>query len=222
MADDVAGRHLLQIELQAARQHCDRDFLRVGRGQDKFHMLRRFFQRFQHGIERVVGQHVHLIDHVDLEARVAGRVHCLFEQLRHFIDAPVRCRIHLDVVDKAAGIDRRAGLADAARRGRDAALPVRADAIERLGQDARQRGLADAARACKQVGMVQAAGGQRMRERAHDVLLANQCVEVLGAVFAGEDLIGHGAILPQMGATADNRMAPPSPIARLGLTGRLR
>jgi hypothetical protein len=46
--------------------------------------------------------------------------------------------------------------------------------------------------------MVQAARPQRMGERAHDVLLANQRVEVLGAVFACEDLIGHTAILPQL------------------------
>ena len=47
-------------------------------------------------------------------------------------------------------------------------------AVERLGEDARERGLADAARTGKQVGMVQALLAQRVRERAHDVLLADQ------------------------------------------------
>ncbi|MNM93658.1 hypothetical protein D3C81_1060380 [compost metagenome] len=43
---------------------------------------------------------------------------------------------------------------------------------------------------------MQSATVQRMRERAHDVLLADERLEVLGAVFTGEDLIGHAEILP--------------------------
>ena len=39
--------------------------------------------------------------------------------------------------------------------------------------------------------MVEAAGLQRVREGAHHVLLADERVEILGTVFAGEDLIGH-------------------------------
>jgi hypothetical protein len=35
-----------------------------------------------------------------------------------------------------------------------------------------------------------------MAQGAHDVLLADQRFEVLGTVFAGEDLIGHIGILP--------------------------
>ena len=164
MADDVPGRHLLQVELQAARQHGDRDLLRVGGREDELDVLRRLFQRLQHRVEGVVGQHVHLVDHVDLVARVRRRVHGLLEQLRHFVDAAVRRRVHLDIVDEAAGVDRDAGFAHAARLGGDAAVAVRADAVERLGQDARQRGLADAAGPGEQVGVVQAAGLQRVRQ----------------------------------------------------------
>ncbi|OEZ64813.1 hypothetical protein JAB2_39240 [Janthinobacterium sp. HH100] len=196
VADDVAGRHLLEVELQAARQHGHGNLLRVRRGQDELDVLGRLFQRLQHGIERVIRQHVHLIDHIDLEARIAGRVDGLLEQLRHFIDATVRRRIHLYIVDKASRVDRRARFAHAARLGRDAARAVGADAIERFGQDARQGRLADAARAREQVGVMQSAAVQGMRERAHDVLLADERLEILGAVFTGEDLIGHAEILP--------------------------
>ena len=196
VADDVAGRHLLEVELQAARQHGDGYLLRVRRRQDEFHVLGRLFQRFQHGIERMVRQHVHLVDHVDLEARIAGRVDRLLQQLRHFIDAAVRRRIHLDIVDETSRIDRRARFAHAARLGRDAARAIGADAVERLGQDARQGRLANAARAREQVGVMQSATVQGMRERAHDVLLADERLEILGAVFTGEDLIGHAEILP--------------------------
>ena len=191
VANDVARRHLLQVELQAARQHGDRDLLRIGGGQNELDVLGRLFQRLQHGVERVVGQHVHFVDHVDLEAGIGRRIDRLLQQLRHFVDAAVGGRVHFDVVDKASGIDGHASLAHAAGGGGNAAVAIRADAVERLGQDTGERGLAHAAGAGEQVGVVQPLLFQRMRQRAHDVLLAYQGVETAGTVFAGENLIGH-------------------------------
>ena len=70
--DDLRLRHLLEVELQAARQHRHRNLLRVGGGEDELHMLGRLFERLQHRVERSVGEHVHLVDHQHLVAR---RVH---------------------------------------------------------------------------------------------------------------------------------------------------
>ena len=196
MADDVTRRHLLQVELQAARQHRHWNFLRVGGGENEFDMRRRLFQRLQHRIEGVVGQHVDFVDHVDLEARIGRRVHRLLQQLRHLVDAAVGRRVHLDVVDEAAGINRGAGFAYTAGLGSDAAAAVRPETVERLCQNARQSSLADAARTGEQVGVMQPTAAQRMRKRAHDVLLADELFKVSGTIFTGEDLIGHGVILP--------------------------
>ncbi|CAM3045680.1 200 kDa antigen p200 [Cupriavidus taiwanensis] len=182
--DDMSRRHLLQVELQAARQHRDRDLLRVGGGEDELDVPRRLFQRLQHGVEGVVGQHVHFVDHVDLEAPGGGSVDGLVEQLRHLVDTAVGRGIHLDVVDEASAVDFLAGLALPARLGGDAAAAVRAGAVQGLGQDPRQRGLADAARAGEQVGVVQPLLFQRVRERADHVLLADQRGEIPGAPFA--------------------------------------
>ena len=44
-----------QIEPQAARQDSNWNFLRIGRGQYKFHMRRRFFQCFQQRIKTAGG-----------------------------------------------------------------------------------------------------------------------------------------------------------------------
>jgi hypothetical protein len=55
--------------------------------------------------------------------------------------------------------------------------------------------LPDAARAGEQVGVMQALGGQRIRQRLDDVLLPDHLLEVLGTVFAGEHEIGHRRIL---------------------------
>ncbi len=71
------------------------------------------------------GQHVHFVDHEDLEAALHRLVDRLLEQRLHLVDAAVGGGVELGVVDEAAAVDVAAGLADAAGRGGDAALAVR-------------------------------------------------------------------------------------------------
>ncbi len=185
--DDVPLRHLLEVELQAARQHRHRNLLRVGGGEDEFHMLRRLLERLQHRVERMPGEHVDFVDHEHLEAPLHRRIRRLVEQCRHVLDTAVRGCVHLDVIGKAVGIDRAAGAALVAGLGRDAGL-----AVERLSEDAADRGLAHAAGAGKQPGVMQPPGGERVRQRTHDVLLTDQRAEGLRPPLACEDLIAHG------------------------------
>ncbi len=185
-------RHRLERELKAAAQHRHGHLLRIGGGQHEHHLLRRFLQRLQHGVEGVVGQHVHFIDHVDLEAAGRGLVDGLLEQAGHVVHAAVGGRVQFDVVDEAPGIDLQAGGALAAGLGGDVTLPVGTGAVERLRQDARDRGLADAAGAGEQIGVVQAAALQRMGERAHHMILSDQGGEGLGAPFARQHGTRHG------------------------------
>ena len=180
------GGHRPQVELQAARQHGGGHFLRIGRGQHELEVVGRLLQRLEHGVERRVRQHVNLVDHEDLEAAHDRLVHRLFEQLGDFIDAPVGRGVELGVVHKAATVDVPAGLANPAGLGGDAALPVKAGAVERLGQDAGNGGFAHAARAGEQISMVQTPGAQRIAQRLHHVRLADHFRKILGAVFAGE------------------------------------
>src|SRR5690606_10348564 len=99
------GGHLLQVELQTTRQNRDGNLLRVSGCQDEFDVRRRLFQRFEHGVERVPGQHVDFVDHVDFETAAARGVYRLFEQLRHFFYAAVGRGIKFNIVDKTASID---------------------------------------------------------------------------------------------------------------------
>ncbi len=119
-------RHLLQVELQAAAEHRDRDLLRVGRGEDELEVLRRLFKRFQHRVERVPRELVHLVDHVHLEPPGRRRIRRALEQLGHLIDAAVRRRIQLDVVRKPAGIDLHASAALVAGLRRDPRFAIQA------------------------------------------------------------------------------------------------
>jgi hypothetical protein len=107
--DDVALRHLLEVELQAAREHRHRDFLRVGGGKDELDVLGRLLQRLQHGVEGRGGQHVHFVDDVHLEAAARRRVGGVLQQLAHLVDLGVGRGVDLDEVHEAAGIDLLAG-----------------------------------------------------------------------------------------------------------------
>ncbi|KAG0190211.1 hypothetical protein DFQ28_002345 [Apophysomyces sp. BC1034] len=199
----MARRHLLQVELQAARQHRDRDLLRVRRRKDELHVRRRLLKRLEHRIERVMSQHVHFVDHIDLEARIDRRIDRALEQRRHFVDTAVAGRVHFDIVDEAPVVDLSTRVAHTAWRGRDAGL-----AIERLGQNPRQRGLANTARAGEQISMMEPLRLQRMGERAHHVLLADERREIPGPPLACENLIGHQEIVSAtLAPTASQRPA---------------
>ncbi|MDR9256640.1 hypothetical protein FEP14_03177 [Burkholderia multivorans] len=202
MRHDVPGRHLLQVELQAARQHRDGNLLRIGGREDELHMRRRLLERLQHRVERVVRQHVHFVDHIDLEARIDRRVHRALEQRGHFVDAAIARGIHFDVVDEAAFVDLAARTADAARLRRDAGFTV-----ERLREDARQRRLADAAGAGEQIRVMKTPAVERVRERPDDVLLADERSEILRTPLACENLIGHREIVSATLPRADTRNA---------------
>ena len=148
--NDGLRRHGAQIELQTTRQHSDRYFVRIGGGQHKLQILGRLFQGFEHGIERGVAEHVHLVNHEDFEAPLHRLVSGLFEQLLHLIHASVRCRVQFGVINKSACINVYAGRTHATRLVCDASFTVQG-----LGQNTRHRGFAHAACAGEQIRMVQ-------------------------------------------------------------------
>ncbi len=149
-------------------------------------MRRRFLQRFKQRVERVPGQHVHLVDQVHLEATARGRVLRVLDHLAHVVHTGIAGGVDLQQIDKAALVHRRAHRARAARVGRLPAL-----AIQRLGEDACDGGLADATGAGKQVGVMHAPTVERVGERAHHVLLPDQFGELARSPLACEYLIRH-------------------------------
>ena len=189
-ADDQRRRQELQVELQAAREYRDRNFLRIGGRQHELHVLGRLLQGLEHRVERRLRQHVHFVDQVDLVAADRRRITRVVQDLAHVVDAGVRRGVELEQVDEAAGIDVDAGGARAAGRCGHA---VR-DAIEALGENPGDRGLAHAASAGEQVRVMQPTAFERIRQRLHDMLLARELGERFRPPFAGEDLIGHAEI----------------------------
>ena len=127
---------------------------------------------------------MNLIDHEDLEAPDDWLVHRLLQQQQHIINTAVGGSVQLGVVHEAAAVDVGTSLANTTRRGRDAALAVWPDTVQRFGQNTRNRGLANAPRAGEQVGMVQTLRCQRIAQRLHHMRLADHFREIFGTVFA--------------------------------------
>ena len=189
---DRVWRHGPQVELQTAREHGHRHFLWVGGGQDEFQVLGGLLQGLEHGVERMPGEHVNLVDHEDLKTALHGLVDRLLEQGLHLIHPAVGGRIEFGVVHKAPGVDVGAGLAHATGLGRDVTMAVSTQTVERFGQDTRDGGLAHTAGAGEQIGVVQALGGQRIGQSLYHVTLPHHFGEVARAVFASQDDVGHG------------------------------
>ena len=86
MADDARRRHVAQVELQTAGEHRNRHLLRISCRKNELYVFGRFLKRLQHGVEGGAGEHVHFVDHVDLEASDRRRIHCALKQRRHVLN----------------------------------------------------------------------------------------------------------------------------------------
>ena len=180
-------RDLLELEVLAARQDRERQLPVVGRREQEDDVRRRLLQGLEERVPRLVGEHVHFVDDVDLVAVARRGVAHRLPQLPHRVDAAVAGAVDLQDVHRARLGDLQAGRAGVAR---DRGRPL--DAVERLGHETRHGRLADAAQSREEVGVVDAPVGDGVLERGHDRLLADDLLERLRPVLAGEDLVAHG------------------------------
>ncbi len=184
---DRLGGDGAEVEALAAGEDGGQDLVRLGGGEDEFHVRRRFFERLEQGVERRVGEHVDLVDVVDLELAAGGGEAHGFAEVADLFDAVVGGAVDFEHVERAAFGDLDADVFVGIEVGFRAA-----GAIERLGEDAGGGGFAGAAGADEKVGVGEALLGDRIAQGADDVVLAEDIVEGFGSVFAGEDLVAHG------------------------------
>ena len=155
------------------------DLLRFRGGEDKLRMRRGFLDELQQRVETRGGDHVGLVDDVDLVAAVHRSEEGAFSQVPGVLDTAVAGGVDLDHVDAARPAARQvlAGTADPAGRGRGALFAVQA-----ARQDAGGGGLAAAARPGEQVGVVDAVVVQGPHQGHGDVVLADHLGERIRAV----------------------------------------
>ena len=170
---------------------------------------------FSSALKAAVREHVHFVEDVDLVARAHRRVTHGVVDLADVVDAVVGGGVHLQHVDVPAFHDRLAIEAEHrhldGRRGHRA---VRQFVVQAAGEDAGGRGLADAAHAGEDPGLRDAPGLERVRDRPHHGLLADQVVEGGGPVFARE----HPVARARRGAQSQ----PPAEPAVAALRARSR
>ena len=154
--------------------------MRIGGGQDKLQILRGLLQGLQNRVERVIAEHMHLINHENLKSPSDWLVDGLFDEILDLFNTTVRGGIQFRVVHKTTDIDGQAVLTKATRLGRDAFL-----AVERLGQNSRYRGFANTPGSREQVRMVQPLSSQRIRQSLHHMRLPHQFGEGLWTILSG-------------------------------------
>ncbi len=142
------------VEVEALHTGEDgcRNHLRIGGTEDEDHVRRRLFQGFEQRVEGRLGEHVDLVDDIDLVFTLGGgEVHAVDDLVAHRVDAGAAGSIELMDVGMVALGNGLAGLAGAIRQ-----LPFTLLAQQRFGENARHGGFAGAARAAEQVGVAQA------------------------------------------------------------------
>ena len=165
----------------------DRNLLRIGRREHELDVLGRLLERLQHRVERAPSTACALRrSGRPCSARPSARsARCRGSR------ACCRCRCS---TPRRARAGRRSGRrrcrVHAAHSPHGVADTPRL-AVEALRKDPGERRLADAARAGQQIGVVQAALGERVGQRRDDVLLADELGERARPPFAGEDLVAH-------------------------------
>ena len=183
-------RDSVEIEPLATAYNRGQHFLRLGRCENKFHVRRRFLQRFEKRIKRRRRQHMHFVDDINFVARLRWRVTDVFAELTHLFDSVIAGSIDLENVEAVTGRNLAAIIAGAVRINRRPFYTV-----ERFGQNSRRRRFPNPARSDEQISVRQPVLGDRILERARDVSLPDQIVKRLGAVFAGENFVAHGSNL---------------------------
>ncbi len=169
VGDRLDVRDAPEVELLAARQDGRRHGLDLGGGEDEDQARRRLLDDLQQRVERLARQSMDFVEDDHFVAIARRTVLEALGELAHLLDLRVGRGVDLEHVHVGAGGDLPACRTLVARAVRGAEL-----AVERLGEDARGGRLADAADAGEEIGLRDAALAQRIRERRHDGLLADE------------------------------------------------
>ena len=190
MVRQLCGGNTLEIKPLTPRQYGNRNLVHLGRRKQEFDVARWFFERLQQRGKRVFRQHVDFVDDVNFVACRNGRIAHSLNNLTDIINAGVARGIHFDNIDMATFGNRHTRLAGAARINRWATLPVRTNAVQRLGNQSRRRGFPDTADTSHQKRMRQTVAFDRIAKRLHHRILADKLGKGPRTILTRENAVG--------------------------------
>jgi len=164
--DDGLHGDPMEVEALAAGEDGGGQFLGLGGGQDEYRVARRLLQGLEQGVERTGGEHVHLVDDVDLVFGQRRRILDLVPQLADLVHAVVAGGVDLQHVHAVFLLQ---GLADFAFAAGIARPGIQT--VDRPGEHLGRSGLTGAAGAAEEVGVGDAPGFHLPHQRAHHRVL---------------------------------------------------
>ena len=184
MGGDVLRPDALEGELLAAALDGGGHLVHLGGGQDEHQMRRRLLQNLEQGVERLGGEHVHLVHNVHPLFHRRRGVHRLVQDGADIVHAVVGGGVQLQHIQDGAVLNAQAGGAGIAGVAVLGALTV-----HRPGQQLGAGGFARPPGAGEQVGVGQPPGLHLALEGLGDVALAHHLVEGAGAPLAVQGLV---------------------------------
>ncbi len=172
---DGARRNAVEIKPLTARLDGEHDLVDFCCCEDEHDMLWRLLEDFEQCVEGLGGEHMHLVDDIDLVTALVGRALHLVDDAADVVDLAVRGSVHLKYVDGGAVVDLTADLTFAA-----GTSVLRIETVDSLGKQLGAGGFACAARACEKIGMADAVIFQLIAERRRDMLLSRDVVKGFG------------------------------------------
>ena len=157
-------------------------------------MRGRLFESLQEGIEGCSGEHVDLVDVVDLIGTTGGGVGHGFAKITDLLHAIIGSSVDLQDIESAALCDFYAG--------RIFRVKVRAGppgTVQSLREDAGRSRLSRAAGANEKVGLGDAVLGDGVAQGLDDMILPQDVIKSAGAVFPGKDLVAHARTVARGG-----------------------
>ena len=204
--DRILFRDRLEIKPLTTRENRIGNLVRFGGGEDELDVRRRLLEGLQERVEGLTGQHMNLVNEVDLVISTRSRPVDPLDNRPDIIDAAMGGAIELDNIDVLAGMNR---LADAAFVARACPLllwPVTVvgrRTVDRLGKDSRHRGLADPPGTGEEIGVSHSTLEDPAAESPGDGFLANHLFEFPRPVPASDDFVFHPR--PQLQARRGRR-----------------
>ena len=191
VVDDVGHGHALKVVNLTSGDDGGQNLVLLGGGQDKDHMCRRLFERFQKSVEGLCGEHVHLVDDEHLVFAHLRRYACLFHQCLDVFHRVVAGGVELKDVVGALLVESLATFALVA----GFTVFCGAHTVDGFGKDSGAGGFSHTSRSAEQVGVCQFAAHHRILQCCGECRLSHHRVERHGAVFAcRNDIFFHGSI----------------------------